>query len=106
MAAPTVSMQRAASTTGAHFGHQTHRWNPKMKPYHLRRPQRRPHHRSLADRAADGACAGIHCVSHCVASGGKVLFVGTKRQAQEPIAEAARRSGQHYRQPSLAWRHA
>jgi small subunit ribosomal protein S2 len=79
MAAPVVTMQ-ALIEAGAHFGHQTHRWNPRMKPYIF------------------GARNGVHIIdlSQTVRSGGKVLFVGTKRQAQEPIAEAARMSGQHF----------
>jgi len=79
---------------GAHFGHQTHRWNPRMKPYIF------------------GARNGIHIidlsqtvplferaldfVQQTARSGGKVLFVGTKRQAQDAIREAALSSGQHF----------
>ncbi len=88
-----VSMA-ALLEAGAHFGHQTHRWNPKMKPYifgerngiHiLDLSQTVP----LFDRALD-------FVRATAAAGGKVLFVGTKRQAQGPIAEAARRSDQYF----------
>lgn len=93
MAATTVSMHDLIEA-GAHFGHQTHRWNPRMKPYifgarngiHIiDLSQTVP----LMDRALD-------FITQTVRSGGKVLFVGTKRQAQEPIAEAARAAGQHF----------
>ena len=93
MAAPTVSMQ-ALLDAGAHFGHQTHRWNPKMKPY-LFGDRNGVHIIDLSQTVPLFARA-LDFISQSVAGGGKVLFVGTKRQAQEPIAEAARRSGQHY----------
>ena len=94
MAAPTVTMQQLIEA-GAHFGHQTHRWNPQDEAVHLRRPQRGPHHRPVADRAAVRARARLR-LGRPSRAGGKVLFVGTKRQAQEPIADAARRCGQHF----------
>jgi small subunit ribosomal protein S2 len=93
MAAPTVSMQ-ALLDAGAHFGHQTHRWNPKMKPY-LFGDRNGVHIIDLSQTVPLFARA-LDFVAQTVAHGGKVLLVGTKRQAQEPIAEAARRSGQHY----------
>ena len=93
MAAPVVSMQQLIET-GAHFGHQTHRWNPKMKPY-LFGDRNGVHILDLSQTVPLFARA-LEFVSSAVAGGGKVLFVGTKRQAQEPIAEAARRSGQHF----------
>jgi small subunit ribosomal protein S2 len=93
MAAPTVSMQ-ALLDAGAHFGHQTHRWNPKMKPY-LFGDRNGVHIIDLSQTVPLFARA-LEFVAQTVQGGGKVLFVGTKRQAQEPIAEAARRSGQHY----------
>ena len=61
MAAPSVSMHQLLDV-GAHFGHQTHRWNPRMKPYIFGDSQRHSHHRPVADRAADGACAGLRAV--------------------------------------------
>ena len=80
--------------TGVHFGHQTRRWNPKMKPYIF------------------GARNGIHIIdlqqtlklfrdaydkmADTVAKGGKVLFIGTKRQAQEAVATEATRAHQFY----------
>ena len=93
MAAPVVSMQQLIEA-GAHFGHQTHRWNPKMKPY-LFGDRNGVHIIDLSQTVPLFARA-LDFVDQTVARGGKVLFVGTKRQAQEPIAEAARRSGQHY----------
>jgi len=93
MAAPVVSMQ-ALLESGAHFGHQTHRWNPKMKPYIF--GDRNGVHIIDLSQTVPLFARALEFVSSTVASGGKVLFVGTKRQAQEPIAEAARRAGQHF----------
>ena len=93
MAAPVVTMQQLLET-GAHFGHQTHRWNPKMKPY-LFGDRNGVHIIDLSQTVPLFARA-LDFISSTVAAGGKVLFVGTKRQAQEPIAEAARKSGQHF----------
>src|SRR4051812_3143053 len=93
MAAPSVSMQ-ALLDAGAHFGHQTHRWNPKMKPYIF--GDRNGVHIIDLSQTVPLFARALEFVSSTVASGGKVLFVGTKRQAQEPIADAARRSGQHF----------
>jgi small subunit ribosomal protein S2 len=93
MAAPTVSLQ-ALIEAGAHFGHQKHRWNPKMKPY-IYGDRNGVHILDLSQTVPLFARA-LEFVSSSVAAGGKVLFVGTKRQAQDPIAEAARRAGQHF----------
>ncbi|URW76590.1 30S ribosomal protein S2 [Sphingomonas donggukensis] len=93
MAAPVVSMQ-ALLESGAHFGHQTHRWNPKMKPYIF--GDRNGIHILDLSQTVPLFARALEFVSSTVASGGKVLFVGTKRQAQEPIAESARRAGQHF----------
>ena len=93
MAAPTVSLN-ALVEAGAHFGHQTHRWNPKMKPYIY--GERNGVHILDLSQTVPLFARALEFISASVASGGKVLFVGTKRQAQEPIAEAARRSGQHF----------
>lgn len=88
-----VSMKQMLET-GVHFGHQTRRWNPKMRPYIF------------------GARNGIHIIDlqqtvklyrtahdkivEIVAAGGHILFVGTKRQAQEAITTEATRAGQYY----------
>jgi len=93
MAAPVVTMQELISA-GAHFGHQTHRWNPRMKPY-IFGARNGVHILDLSQTVPLFARA-LDFVSATVQNGGKVLFVGTKRQAQEPIAEAARASGQHF----------
>jgi len=93
MAAPVVSMTQLLEA-GAHFGHQTHRWNPKMKPYIF--GDRNGVHIIDLSQTVPLFARALDFVTATVQAGGKVLFVGTKRQAQEPIAEAARRSGQHY----------
>ncbi|WP_448586901.1 30S ribosomal protein S2 [Thermaurantiacus sp.] len=93
MATPYVSMQ-ALLEAGAHFGHQTHRWNPKMKPYIF--GERNGVHILDLSQTVPLFARALEFVRATAAAGGKLLFVGTKRQAQEPIAEAARRSGQHY----------
>ena len=93
MAAPVVSMAQLLEA-GAHFGHQTHRWNPKMKPYIF--GDRNGVHIIDLSQSVPLFARALDFVRASVQGGGKVLFVGTKRQAQEPIAEAARRSGQHY----------
>jgi small subunit ribosomal protein S2 len=93
MAVPTVSMQ-ALLDAGAHFGHQTHRWNPKMKPYIF--GDRNGIHIIDLSQTVPLFARALDFVAQTVAHGGKVLLVGTKRQAQEPIADAARRSGQHF----------
>jgi ribosomal protein S2 len=79
---------------GAHFGHQTHRWNPRMKPYIF--GARNGIHILDLSQSVPLFARALEFVSATVQGGGKVLFVGTKRQAQEPIAQAARASGQHY----------
>ena len=93
MATPVVSMAQLLEA-GAHFGHQTHRWNPKMKPYIF--GDRNGVHIIDLSQSVPLFARALDFVRGTVQAGGKVLFVGTKRQAQEPIAEAARRSGQHY----------
>jgi small subunit ribosomal protein S2 len=93
MALPEFSMRQLLEA-GAHFGHQTHRWNPKM------------------DRYIFGARANIHIIDlsqtipllhqallkvrEVAAGGGRILFVGTKRQASDPVAQAAKRCAQYY----------
>jgi small subunit ribosomal protein S2 len=93
MALPDFSMRQLLEA-GAHFGHQTHRWNPKM------------------DRYIFGSRSNIHIIDlsqtipllhqallkarDVAAGGGRVLFVGTKRQASDPVAVAAKRCAQYY----------
>jgi len=93
MAAPVVTMQQLIEA-GAHFGHQTHRWNPRMKPYIF--GQRNGIHILDLSQTVPLFARALDFVSSTVAAGGKVLFVGTKRQAQDAIADAARKSGQHF----------
>jgi small subunit ribosomal protein S2 len=93
MAAPVVTMQQLIEA-GAHFGHQTHRWNPRMKPYIF--GDRNGIHILDLSQTVPLFARALDFVSSSVAAGGKVLFVGTKRQAQDPIADAARKSGQHF----------
>ncbi len=93
MASTLVTMQHLLEA-GAHFGHQTHRWNPRMKPYIF--GDRNGVHIIDLSQSVPLFARALDFVSQSVARGGKVLFVGTKRQAQDPIAEAAGRSGQHF----------
>lgn len=93
MAAPVVSMQQLIEA-GAHFGHQTHRWNPRMKPYIF--GQRNGIHIIDLSQTVPLFARALDFISATVGAGGRVLFVGTKRQAQQPIAEAARSCGQHF----------
>src|SRR6476469_3731916 len=93
MASNDVTMQQLLEA-GAHFGHQTHRWNPKMKPYIF--GERNGVHIIDLSQTVPLFARALDFVRQTVGAGGKVLFVGTKRQAQEPIADAARRSGQHF----------
>ncbi|OBX18236.1 30S ribosomal protein S2 [Erythrobacter sp. QSSC1-22B] len=93
MAAPTVTMQQLIEA-GAHFGHQTHRWNPRMKPYIF--GARNGIHIIDLSQTVPLFARALDFVAQSARSGGKVLFVGTKRQAQDAIAETARASGQHF----------
>jgi small subunit ribosomal protein S2 len=93
MATNVVTMQQLLEA-GAHFGHQTHRWNPRMKPYIF--GDRNGVHIIDLSQSVPLFARALDFVSQTVARGGKVLFVGTKRQAQDAIAEAARASGQHF----------
>jgi small subunit ribosomal protein S2 len=80
--------------TGVHFGHRTKRWNPKMKPY-IFTERNGVHIIDLQQTiVAIDQAAGL--VRDTVSRGGAVLFIGTKRQAQEPIATQAQRAGQPY----------
>ena len=93
MALPDFNM-RGLLEAGAHFGHQAHRWNPKMGPY-IFGARNNIHIIDLA-QTVPLLHQALKAVSDTVAKGGRVLFVGTKRQAAEPIAEAARRCAQYY----------
>ncbi len=93
MALPDFTM-RGLLDAGAHFGHQSHRWNPKMERY-IFGARNNIHIIDLA-QTVPLLHQALKAVSDTVAKGGRVLFVGTKRQAAEPIAEAAKRSAQYY----------
>ena len=93
MAAPTVTMQQLIEA-GSHFGHQTHRWNPRMKPYIF--GARNGIHIIDLSQAVPMSARALDFIQQTARSGGKVLFVGTKRQAQDAIREAALSSGQHF----------
>ncbi len=93
MAAPTVTMQQLIEA-GAHFGHQTHRWNPRMKPYIF--GARNGVHIIDLGQTVPMLGRAMEAVRDAVAGGGRVLFVGTKRQAQDKVAETAKNCGQYY----------
>jgi small subunit ribosomal protein S2 len=79
---------------GVHFGHQAHRWNPKMAPY-IFGTRNNIHIIDLA-QSVPMLHRALQAVSDTVANGGRILFVGTKRQEQDPVAEAAKRCAQYY----------
>jgi small subunit ribosomal protein S2 len=93
MALPAFSMRQLLEA-GCHFGHQAHRWNPKMAPF-IYGSRNNIHILDLAQTVPLLHQALVK-VSDTVAKGGRVLFVGTKRTAQEQIAESAKRSAQYY----------
>ncbi len=79
---------------GVHFGHQTHRWNPKMQSYIY--GTRNGIHIMDLSQTVPMLHQALEVVSETVAKGGRVLFVGTKRSAAEQIAESAKRCAQYY----------
>src|SRR5579862_5299963 len=93
MSVPDFSMRQLLES-GAHFGHQSHRWNPKMAPY-IYGARNSIHIIDLA-QTVPLLHRALQLVSDTVARGGRVLFVGTKRQASDQIADSARRSAQYY----------
>jgi small subunit ribosomal protein S2 len=93
MAVPEFSMRQLLEA-GAHFGHQSHRWNPKMSQY-IFGERNKIHIIDLA-QSVPMLHRALQAVSDTVARGGRVLFVGTKRQAQDLVADAAKRSAQYY----------
>ncbi|MFZ4763029.1 MAG: 30S ribosomal protein S2 [Alphaproteobacteria bacterium] len=93
MAIPAFSMRQLLEA-GVHFGHHTRRWNPKMKPYLY--GVRNGIHVINLELTAPMLHKGLEAVRNTVAGGGRVLFVGTKRQAQDKVKEAAQRCGQYY----------
>ncbi|MFN8830094.1 MAG: 30S ribosomal protein S2 [Labrys sp. (in: a-proteobacteria)] len=93
MALPDFSMRQLLEA-GAHFGHQSHRWNPKMAPY-LFGVRNGIHIIDLA-QTVPALYRALQAVSDTVSRGGRVLFVGTKRQAQDAVSDAAKRCAQYY----------
>jgi small subunit ribosomal protein S2 len=93
MALPDYSMRQLLEA-GVHFGHQAHRWNPKMAQY-IFGTRNNIHIIDLA-QTVPLLHKALEAVSDVVARGGRVLFVGTKRQAADSIADAAKRSAQYF----------
>jgi ribosomal protein S2, bacterial type len=79
---------------GVHFGHQTQRWNPKMKPYVY--TARGGIHIIDLQKTVVRANKAAEFVKEIAANGGRLIFVGTKKQAIEPVQEAAQKCGQYY----------
>lgn len=93
MALPDFNMRQLLEA-GVHFGHQSHRWNPKMAEY-IFGARNNIHIIDLA-QTVPLLHRALQAVSDTVAKGGRILFVGTKRQAQDAVADAAKRSAQYY----------
>lgn len=93
MVMPTFTMRQLLEA-GVHFGHHTRRWNPKMAPFLF--GDRNGIHIINLEESVPMLHAALQSVRDVVAGGGRVLFVGTKRQASDTIAEAAKRCGQYY----------
>jgi small subunit ribosomal protein S2 len=93
MALPDFSMRQLLEA-GVHFGHQAHRWNPKMGDF-IFGTRNNIHIVDLA-QTVPMLHRALQAVSDTVAKGGRILFVGTKRQAQDSISDAAKRCAQYY----------
>ncbi|MFP3382985.1 MULTISPECIES: 30S ribosomal protein S2 [Tritonibacter] len=93
MALPEFSMRQLLEA-GVHFGHQTQRWNPRMGPFIY--GARNGIHIMDLTQTVPMLDQALTAIRDTVAKGGRVLFVGTKRQAAAPIAEAAEKSAQYY----------
>ncbi|MDD4617007.1 MAG: 30S ribosomal protein S2 [Alphaproteobacteria bacterium] len=93
MTMPVVTL-RQLFEAGVHFGHNTRRWNPKMQPYLF--GVRNNVHIIDLEQTVPMFQRALQAMRDTAADGGRVLFVGTKRQAQEKIADAAKRCGQYY----------
>src|SRR5207244_2722115 len=90
---PVVTMKQLLEA-GVHFGHQTRRWNPKMRPYIF--GERNGIYIIDLQKTLEATRVAYEFVRTSVAGGGSILFVGTKKQAQDPVAENARRVGMPY----------
>ncbi|MBO6862739.1 MAG: 30S ribosomal protein S2 [Alphaproteobacteria bacterium] len=93
MAVPTFTMRQLLEA-GVHFGHTTRRWNPKMKPFIF--GDRNGIHIIDLEQSVPMLTRALEEVSRVAAAGGRILFVGTKRQAQSIVAEHALKCGQYY----------
>ena len=93
MAMPNFTMRQLLEA-GVHFGHHTRRWNPQMRPYIF--GVRNGIHILDLQQSVPMLNTALKSVRDIVANGGRVLFVGTKRQAAEKVAESAKRCGQYY----------
>ena len=93
MSLPDFSMRQLLEA-GVHFGHQSHRWNPKMASF-IFGTRNNIHIIDLA-QSVPMLHRALQAVSDTVANGGRILFVGTKRQAQDAVAAAAKKSAQYY----------
>ncbi len=90
----TIIPMKALLESGVHFGHRTHKWHPAMKPYIF--TERNSIHIIDLQKTVKAVEQAYGLVRDTVSTGGSVLFVGTKRQAQETIQEEAMRSGMPY----------
>ncbi len=88
-----ISMKQLLEA-GVHFGHQTRRWNPKMAPFIYM--ERNGIHIIDLQKTVEKIDEAYEAINSCVADGGTVLFVGTKKQAQEAVEEEAKRCGMPY----------
>ena len=93
MALPTFTMRQLLEA-GIHFGHHTRRWNPKMRQYIF--GVRNGIHIIDLQQTVPMLDTSLKAIRDIVSKGGRVLFVGTKRQAQDKVAEAAKKCGQYY----------
>ncbi len=93
MAVPTTNMRQLLEA-GVHFGHHTKRWNPKMAPYLF--GVRNGIHIIDLEQTAPLFNAALTAIRDIVSGGGRVLLVGTKRQASELVADSAKRCGQYF----------
>ena len=93
MALPEFSLRQLLEA-GVHFGHQTHRWNPRMDQYIY--GSRNGIHIMDLTQTVPLLDQALNVVRETVSKGGRILFVGTKRQASKAVAEAAERSAQYY----------
>ena len=93
MALPEFSMRQLLEA-GVHFGHQTQRWNPRMGEFIY--GDRNGIHIMDLTQTVPMLDAALNVIRETVAKNGRILFVGTKRQAQKPIADAAERCAQYY----------